>query len=100
MYVSAVGTSIVEDVMNDPHTLDLTARKGKIALLRETVQFQEPTVIGGLEIEPRLAERMLVVYDALTPHAQELMAMECSADFRSWVVRFATIETISAAGAL
>jgi hypothetical protein len=76
------------------------ASKGKIAHLREIVETQEPEVLAGLDVTPAMAERMLHWYDSLSPHLQELVAMEWNADFRSWVFRFAAFEALQVQGLL
>jgi hypothetical protein len=74
--------------------------KGNIALLREIVQAQEAQLIAGLNMEPEMAERMLHLYDVLPPHLQELIAMECNTDFRSWATRFAAFDTMKGQGSI
>lgn len=74
--------------------------KGRIAVLREITELREPRCMADLEVTPEMAKRMLLWYDSLTPHIQELIAMEWNADFRSWVFRFAAFEALQGRGLL
>lgn len=82
--------------MNGPNEHTSFEVNGNLSRLRNIVALQEPALIQGLEVEPAMAGHILAAYEAMPPHMQELLAMDCNADFVSCYTKFAVLEAFQA----